>query len=47
VAVEPDRLRRELHLEGPDEAVLVLTRVEDQPIALLARRAVLQNRPTG
>jgi len=47
VAVEPDRLRRELRLDGPDEAVLVLTRIEDQPIALLARRAVLQRRPTG
>ena len=39
VAVEPDRLRRELRLDGPDEAVLVLTRVQDEPIALLARRA--------
>ena len=47
MAVEPDRLRRELRLDGPDEAVLVLTRVGDQPIALLARRAVLRLRPPG
>jgi len=36
VAVEPDRLRRDLRLEGPDEAVLVLTRIGDDRIALLA-----------
>jgi SAM-dependent methyltransferase len=39
VAVEPDRLRRELRLDGPDEAVLVLTRIDDDPIALLAVKA--------
>ncbi len=38
LAVEPDRLRRELRLAGDAEATLVLTRVLDRPTALLCRQ---------
>jgi hypothetical protein len=34
-ALEPDRLRRELRLTGPDAAALVLTRVAGAPTAIL------------
>jgi hypothetical protein len=34
-ALEPERLRRELRLNGPAEATLILTRVADAPTALL------------
>jgi hypothetical protein len=37
LAVDPDHLRRELRLDGPDEATLILTRVQDGPVALLCR----------
>ena len=36
-AVEPEELRRRLRLEGPEEAVLVLTRVAGRQSALLCR----------
>ncbi|MEJ5913752.1 THUMP-like domain-containing protein [Pseudokineococcus sp. 1T1Z-3] len=36
-AVEPDELRRRLRLEGPEEAVLVLTRVAGRQSALVCR----------
>jgi hypothetical protein len=39
LAVDPDELRRELRLDGPAEAVLVLTRIGDKPTAILCRRA--------
>ncbi|MGE5830834.1 MAG: THUMP-like domain-containing protein [Micromonosporaceae bacterium] len=35
--VDPDRLRRELRLDGSQSATLILTRVADAPTALLAR----------
>jgi len=38
VAVEPDRLRRELRLAGDESATLVLTRLGTRPTALLCRR---------
>jgi SAM-dependent methyltransferase len=38
LAIEPDRLRRDLRLAGPDSATLILTRVDNGPIALLCRR---------
>jgi hypothetical protein len=38
LAIEPDQLRRDLRLAGPDSATLILTRVDDGPIALLCRR---------
>ncbi len=38
VAVEPDRLRRDLRLSGTDSATLVLTRIAATPSALLCRR---------
>ena len=38
-AVEPEQLRRQLRLEGPESAVVVLTRVAGAPTALLARAA--------
>jgi hypothetical protein len=38
-ALEPDRLRRDLRLAGPDSATLVLTRVADAPTAMLCRPA--------
>jgi hypothetical protein len=34
-ALEPERLRRDLRLSGPHEATLILTRVADEPTALL------------
>jgi SAM-dependent methyltransferase len=34
-ALEPERLRRELRLNGPAEATIILTRVADAPTALL------------
>ena len=37
VAVDPDRLRRDLHLTGAGSATLVLTRVANAPTALLCR----------
>ncbi|MEE6263275.1 class I SAM-dependent methyltransferase [Plantactinospora sonchi] len=36
-ALEPERLRRDLRLSGPESASLVLTRVADAPTALLCR----------
>jgi SAM-dependent methyltransferase len=36
-ALEPERLRRDLRLAGPESATLVLTRVDDQPTALLCQ----------
>jgi SAM-dependent methyltransferase len=36
-ALEPDQLRRDLRLAGPDEASLVLTRVAGAPTVLLCR----------
>ncbi len=36
-AVEPERLRRDLRLSGPEEATVVLTRVAGAPTVLLAR----------
>ena len=36
-ALEPERLRKELRLAGPAEATVILTRVADAPVALLAR----------
>ena len=38
-AVEPEQLRRQLRLEGPESAVVVLTRVAGSPTVLLARPA--------
>ncbi|HET6531777.1 MAG TPA: class I SAM-dependent methyltransferase [Actinoplanes sp.] len=38
-ALEPDRLRRELRLSGPNPAALVLTRVAGAPIVLVCRAA--------
>jgi THUMP domain-like len=37
-AVDIERLRKDLHLSGAEEAVLVLTRVGDAPIAVLCDR---------
>ena len=34
-ALEPERLRRDLRLAGPNEATLILTRVADAPTVLL------------
>ncbi|MBX6750559.1 MAG: SAM-dependent methyltransferase, partial [Micromonosporaceae bacterium] len=42
VAVDPDRLRRELRLSGHESATLVLTRLGTRPTALLCQRL-----PTG
>jgi hypothetical protein len=36
-ALEPDRLRRDLRLAGPESATLVLTRIAEAPTALLCR----------
>ena len=36
-AVEPEELRRRLRLEGPEEAVLVLTRLAVRQSALICR----------
>ena len=47
VAVEPDRLRRELRLSGGAEATLVLTRVRERPTALLCRTAGNSAPPPG
>jgi SAM-dependent methyltransferase len=41
VAVEPDRLRRELRLAGDRSAILVLTRLGTRPTALLCQRPSL------
>jgi hypothetical protein len=41
LAVEPDRFRRDLRLAGPESATLILTRVDDGPIAVLCRRLPL------
>lgn len=38
-AIEPEALRRQLRLAGPDEATVVLTRVAGEPTVLLVRRA--------
>jgi SAM-dependent methyltransferase len=38
-ALEPERLRRDLRLAGPEPATLVLTRVDDEPTALLCQPA--------
>jgi SAM-dependent methyltransferase len=38
IAVEPDQLRRSLHLTGSGSATLVLTRVDATPMALLCHR---------
>jgi SAM-dependent methyltransferase len=43
IAVEPDRLRRDLRLAGTRSATLVLTRVNARPIALLCRSIVDQS----
>ena len=39
-AVEPEQLRRQLRLDGPNTAVVVLTRVAGDPTVLLARSQV-------
>ena len=38
--VQPDQLRRDLRLNGPESASLVLTRVASAPTALLCRPVV-------
>jgi hypothetical protein len=38
LAVEPDRLRRDLRLSGSGSATLVLTRLHSGPVAYLCRR---------
>ncbi|MDQ1625816.1 MAG: hypothetical protein QOJ49_1314 [Actinomycetota bacterium] len=37
-AIEPESLRRQLRLDGPEEATVVLTRVAGEPTMLLVRR---------
>ncbi len=39
LAVDPDRLRRELRLSGSGSATLILLRQGETPVALLARPA--------
>ncbi|HEY2672363.1 MAG TPA: methyltransferase domain-containing protein [Rugosimonospora sp.] len=35
-ALDPEQLRRRLHIEGPAEATIILTRVDDSPTVLFA-----------
>jgi hypothetical protein len=45
VPIDPERLRRQLQLDGPDEAVVLLARIRGRIMAILARRVAANSSP--